>query len=273
MKQKILNMRTYQILKSAFALFVFFLFVSLNSEAQTAGTFTFKISPVAHSGSYGSKHLVAMWIENSAGTFVKTKLKQSGNGNLDHLATWTSKSASNVVDATTGATLSSYTPITVVWDGTNVSKAIVPDGIYKIWIELAWDNSKTTGKTVTSFAFTKGTAAEKLTPANSSLFTDISLNWVPVTTGIEAVSQKDKLNVFPNPTTGLISIDLNSHTGDCRIQVESATGTIVYDEQLSKGSSGTKTVDLSRFANGIYLVNLIGQNKAENKTYKVLLKK
>lgn len=260
-------------MKSAFALFVFFLFVSLNSEAQTAGIFTFKINPVAHSGSYGSKHLVAMWIENSAGTFVKTKLKQSGNGNLGHLATWTSKSASNVVDATTGATLSSYTPITVVWDGTNVSKTIVPDGEYKIWVELAWDNSKTTGKTVTSFAFTKGMAAEKLTPANTTLFADISLEWVPVTTGIDVVSQKNYLIVFPNPTTGLIHIGLNSISGNSRVQVENATGTIVYDEQLSKGSSGTKTVDLSRFANGIYLVNLIGQNKAENKTYKVLLKK
>lgn len=266
-------MRSYKNFKIAFALLVVFSLATLNSEAQTAGTFTFNINPVAHSGSYGSKYVVAIWIENSSGTFIKTKLERCSSKNLDHLATWTSKSASNVVDATTGATLTSYTPITVVWDGTNVSKAIVPDGIYKIWIELAWDNSKTTGKTVASYAFTKGTAAEKLDPVNSGLFTDISLNWVPVTTGADAVLQKNKLNVFPNPTTGLISIDLNSYTGDGRIQIENTNGAVVYETQVSNGSSGIKTFDLSKFANGIYLVKLIHQNPADNQVYKLILKK
>jgi hypothetical protein len=244
-----------------------------NIKAQTAGSFTFTINPVAHNGSYGAKHVVAIWIENAAGTFVKTKLRQSSSSTIDHLATWTSNSASNVVDATTGATLTTYAPLTVMWDGTNVSQVVVADGDYNIWIEMAWDNSKTTDKTVTSFAFTKGSAAVHLKPANTSLFTDIALDWVPVVTGVSNKSQSKNISVFPSPTKGLLNVEFKVLEGDCQIQVANSVGDIVSEVKVTKGSAGVKTIDLSKNADGVYLINILYANKADNLNYKIILSK
>jgi hypothetical protein len=265
---KILNFK-----KAFIVLFTFLLCHVLVGQAQTAGTFTFKINPVAHSGSYGAKHVVAIWIENAAGTFVKTKLRQSSGGTVDHLATWTSKSASSVVDATSGPTLTAYSPLTVTWDGTNISKLVVADGDYKVWIEMAWDNSKTTDKTVTSFTFTKGTAAEHLTPANTNLFTDISLDWVPTTTGVSTVSQSKNIKVFPNPSNGIVNIDFKALESDARIQIANSVGDVVYEAKVAKGTSGVKTIDLSKNANGVYLVYIFQANETGIFCYKIILNK
>jgi len=254
-------------------LLILSLFVPVISQAQTPGTFTFSINPVSHSGSYGLKHVVAIWVENAAGTFVKTKLRQSSSSTIDHLATWTSKSGSNVVDATTGATLTTYAPLTAIWDGTNVSKVVVADGDYKIWIEMAWDNSKTTDKTVTSFTFTKGTTAVHIKPANTSLFTDIALDWVPTVTGIENRSQSKNIRVFPNPTNGLVNVEFKTPQNDCLIQVANSVGDIVSEVKVTKGFAGDKTIDLSKNVNGVYLINILYTNKADNLNYKIILGK
>jgi len=268
---KLLKMN--KIKKTTIVLFTFLICLVLNGQAQTAGTFTFKINPVSHSGNYGLKHVVAIWIENSAGTFVKTKLRQSSGSTIDHLATWTTKSASNVVDATTGATLTSYSALTVTWNGTNVSKVVVADGDYKIWIEMAWDNSKTTDKTVTSFAFTKGMMMFHLTPANTSLFTGISLDWVPSATGVSTLSQSKNVKVFPNPSQGIVNIEFKTLESDSQIQIANSVGDIVYEAKVAKGTSGVKTIDISKNANGIYLVNIIQANQADNLHYKIILNK
>lgn len=259
--------------KALLLLLTYLLCLGLNSQAQTAGTFTFKINPVAHSGSYGAKHVVAIWIENAAGTFVKTKLRQSSGSTIDHLATWTTKSASNIVDATTGATLTSYSPLTVSWDGTNVSKVVVADGDYKVLIEMAWDNSKTTQKTVTSFTFTKGSAALHLAPANTSLFTDIAMDWVPVAMGVENISESKNVKVFPNPSKGFINVDFKLLESDCQVQIANSVGDIVYEAKIAKGTSGIHATDLSKNANGIYLVNILHANEADNLHYKIILSK
>lgn len=244
-----------------------------DTQAQTSGTLTFKISPVSHTGSYGAKHVVAVWIENASGTFIKTKLKYSSSKNYDHLGTWTSKSSQNTVDATSGATLTSYNPLNFSWDGTNVSNTNVADGEYKIWIELAWDKSLTTGKTVTSYTFTKGTTVSHLTPANTNLFTDVTIDWVPLTTGIKSTNLSKGIRVFPNPTRGLVHVEMKSIEADCRVQVVNIAGAILFEDHVSKGTSVTKSIDLSKYPDGVYLVNILFPNHADDLQYKVMLDK
>ena len=76
------------------------------SFAQTAGTLSFTFTPVAHSGNWGSKHVLAVWIQNSSDNFIRTKFRYWGNGTNDHLPNWKTNSNQNVTDAITGATLS-----------------------------------------------------------------------------------------------------------------------------------------------------------------------
>lgn len=237
---------------------------------NTAGTMTFKVTTNSSTG-YSPKHGLIIWLENSSGTFIKTKLKQTSNGNLDHFATWTAKSGSNVVDATTGATLTSHGTRTVVWNGTDVSGNVVADGVYKVWVEFAWASSKTTGKMATSFSFTKGTAADHQAPANytsgtTGYLNSITIDWVPTSTSVESVTENSEINVYPNPSTGIINVNFNEATS---ITVENILGSVVYKEDLQNYNVKTKSIDLSNFANGVYVVNVINGEKSSK--HKILM--
>lgn len=115
------------------------------SKAQTAGTLTFTYTQTAPSAS-ATKNVMAVWIEDNSGNFVKTRLRYWSNSTNDHLPSWVSKSAQNLVDATTGATRTASTAPTafgaktITWDGKNVSGTLVPDGTYNVYIESSYCN-------------------------------------------------------------------------------------------------------------------------------------
>ncbi len=168
--------------------------------SQTPGTLTFTFTEASHSLSstynYNAQHVLAVWIQNTTGTgtgtFVKTKLRNVGSGTKDHLPTWAvnaggsannaTSSLCNVTDATTGATLSSWSTKTITWDGKNVNGSsngtVVADGTYKVTIQSTW-NHGTSGTTTKSYTFTKGPNSDIQTPASDANFTTISLQWIP----------------------------------------------------------------------------------------------
>lgn len=175
---------------------------SASLHAQTDGTLTFSFTPVTKSGGYsGTKNDLAVWIQTNAGGFVKTKLRYAGGGTSDHLPTYAVNSggtsgnclsaACNKTDATTGATLSSFTSKSITWDGKNVNGTVngttVADGVYKVTIQETWDHG-TSGTTIKSYTFTKGTAADHQTPANDADFTNIKLDWVPAVAGAASIA-------------------------------------------------------------------------------------
>jgi len=149
-----------------------------NLYSQTAGTFKYSLTTNATEG-YSPEHLIAIWIEDSTGAFVKTILKQSSAEHLDHLSRWTEKSVSKEIDATSGATLALHGKLSVNWAGTDVSGKLSADGAYSVWLEMAWDDSYKTGKKITSFSFTKGKNAFHSTPDDTPNFTGITLDWLP----------------------------------------------------------------------------------------------
>ncbi len=249
---------------------------------STPGTLTFSYTQAAPS-IIATQNVYGIWIEDNAGTFIKTKVRFVGSGTDDHLPTWMSKSSGgaastataascSVVDATTGATRSSSTTPTafgaktITWNGTDVSGAVVADGTYKIWIESAISYPQPSANThsyITSFSFSKSTSTVNLTPAGDANFSTITINWVPsTTTGIENSSENQGISVFPNPTNGLLNI---TYAKANTIEVINTLGIVVYQEKTEDSSAGTKSIDLSNFANGIYLIsvsNEIGSSKS-----------
>lgn len=96
--------------------------LSANLSAQnTPGTLAFNFTTL-NQGT--SKCVIAVWIENSAGLFIKTKMRYLGNGCKDHLPNYgvasggsiSNAMTGNIVDAATGATRSSSTT-PVSWGG------------------------------------------------------------------------------------------------------------------------------------------------------------
>jgi hypothetical protein len=257
--------------------------LSANVFAQTAGTLTFSFTPVSHTPGYsGTKNYLAVWIQDNSGKFIRTKLATSKGSESDHLPTW-AKSASggattnctsascNTVDATTSATMASFAAKKIIWDGKTgpiATATVVPDGVYKVTIEETW-NHGTTGTAVKTYTFTKGTNPDHQMPANDANFTGVMLDWVPVsTTGVEDISADAAISVYPNPSNGLINIEFTKASS---IRIINTLGTIVYDEKTGQDGYGTKSIDLSNFSNGVYIISIFNGEVQSNR--KVMVNK
>ncbi|MEI8202225.1 MAG: hemoblobin-interacting domain-containing protein, partial [Bacteroidota bacterium] len=168
-----------------FIAFMIGIFFSESANSQTAGTLTFVVNPVSHSGSYTLRHFVAAWIENTSPAFIKTRNRYGSAGNCSsHLTVWKASSPTqSVIDATTAATLAAYAPLTFTWTANDITGTtpynLLPDGDYKIWVEYAWDDTPSNQNDSVSVQFTKGPTGVSLSPADRTNFTGMSLTWTP----------------------------------------------------------------------------------------------
>lgn len=240
---------------------------SLSLYAQTSGSLTFTFTTIAHTGYSGTKNVLAVWIQNSSGQFIKTKLRYAGNGTNDHLPTWAVNSGGsannclaascNISSATTGSTLSGATTKTITWDGTNTSGTVVPDGTYKVAIQETW-NHGTSGTTTRYITFVKGPSADVQSPTADANFTGMSLAWNPSAAGIEETTSNTGVKVYPNPsTTGVFTIEFDNAD---KVRVLNVLGVEVLEEKIASGEN-KKSIDLSRFSNGVYFISLTDGNK------------
>ncbi len=148
-------------------------FTTTSAVSNTPGTLTVSTLTSVAGGGYSPRNVVAIWIENSSGVFVKSLLVLA-NARKSDLSNWSSNSGKSVVNATTGATQANHATRTATWNGTNVSGAVVIDGTYKVCFELADGASK-----FSTFNIIKGPTAASLTPANAPSFSNISIIWTP----------------------------------------------------------------------------------------------
>lgn len=247
--------------------------------AQTSGTMNLSFIELSKSPTYGNqgKHVLVLWIENSSGQFVKTLSKYGGTmqGNTeDHLSAWSviaggsfsNCTNANTIGAVTGATLTSFSTRTAVWNGTDVNGSIVPDGSYKIGIEETW-NHGTNGTYVRYINFTKGSNSDNQSPADDANFANISLSWSPSTSGLVETKSVASVKIYPNPSTGIIHVDYDKGTD---LKVVNVLGVTVAEEKLD-GTKGTKNIDLSNYNNGIYF--FIVSDGIKKSTYKIVLNK
>ena len=109
------------------------------SNAQTL-TVSFETTPIGGSV-YAPANVVAVWIENSAGEYVKTIGRHSAV-RTQHLVAWQEKS-NNDMDAVSGATrIDHNTALSFEWK-LKAGGVVVPEGTYTIRVEVADDNSTT----------------------------------------------------------------------------------------------------------------------------------
>ena len=249
-----------------FLAFLACLFLTGHSSAQTAGTLTFSYTPVAHSGNWGEKHVLAVWIQDNSDNFIRTEFRYWGNGTDDHLPDWKSNSNENITDAVTGATLSSYSSRTFTWDGSDLSGTLLPDGDYKVTLEECWSHGPS-NKVTTSYTFTKSESELHLTPEDDADFTSVSLDWVPSTTGLRALKHSNSYHVFPNPAGKEIYIDFSSNSSACNIYLVNTMGQQVYSEKEHKTYSGLKVIDVSHLKSGIYFVHVETDSTIETTTF------
>ena len=81
----------------------------------------------------------------------------------------------------------------------------------------------------------------------------------------KAVTEERTLVVYPNPSTGIIHLTISGLEGRrAEVSVLNVIGTVMYRETLTElNEHSTKTLDLTRFANGLYYVKLEADNSSQ----------
>jgi photosystem II stability/assembly factor-like uncharacterized protein len=87
-----------------------------------------------------------------------------------------------------------------------------------------------------------------------------------LSTSIPRNSTEENLSVYPNPSTGIFS--LQGETKISTVEVTNALGTIVFAQQTNASKA---TIDISKESNGVYYVKIISQ--AGISTEKLILSK
>ena len=77
----------------------------------------------------------------------------------------------------------------------------------------------------------------------------------------------DGILIFPNPSNGKIYIELKNHYFE-RLEITNPLGQIIYSS-LIDNDYYEESVDLSKYGNGIYLINVKGDDR--NQVFKLLI--
>jgi Predicted periplasmic protein (DUF2271). len=230
-------------MKKTLLLFSLLLVIS-TTQSQTSGTLNVTVTTAATGmGYYEPSNILAIWLVDNTGKFVKTLL-QYGYVRTEYLDLWNVVSAGNTVDAKTGATQTGHGTRTCTWNGKNAAGTVVADGTYKIRMQLTDDDFSGLNAT---FSFTKGSAAQSLTPANASpCFNNISIQWTPTNTAIEKVSDSNQYSVYPNPTMATAYV---SGFGIKEIELYSLAGKYIFNTTEPK-------INLNNLAHGVYIARI-----------------
>lgn len=208
---------------------------------NTPGEVTFTVKTITDNGNYAPRHVLAIWVEYE-GDFVKTR-KAMANQRKQYLYTWRAASNYNVVDAITGATLTSHQTHTVSWDCTDLDGEVVPDGQYVIRVEFTEKHGQGPLMTV---EFTKGTEAVTISPPDEDHFINMELIYTPDEVATADFSANitetcpDQQVIFTDNSTGA-----TSWFWDFGEAAFPSTANTQGPHNISYGSTGSKTVSLT----------------------------
>ena len=218
--------------------------VLVASKASTSGVLNVSVITSSLNGSYAPRNIVAIWIQDNAGKFVKTMMILA-ESRKEYLNSWwlNTTPAGNSVDATTGETQLSHGKRTCTWNATNASNVIVADGTYTVKVEMTESNF---GSIVGTFYFEKGPNTVNIMPADVPNFSNINITWIPAATGIEDVKPAKLYNVYPNPATSSIFVNgLDIY----EVEILSLSGKSILKTK-------EQTINVSSLMRGNYLLNI-----------------
>lgn len=238
-----------------------------SSIAQTPGTLTFSVKTTEPPGGYTGLHVIALWIEDTNGVFIKTKMRFAKK-RIQYLDRWMASSAYDSTDAITGATLIHQdTTLTFMWNGTDVSGNVVADKPYRIWLQMS--DRDLSGAT-DSVNFIKDTSIRHLTPADTGNFINMVLDWNPSIGINEIESKKLSFRCEPNPFSETANVHYTlSQNSDVTLYLLDESGktvAILFDDNQS---AGTYTVQLSARSSqlkpGVYYLRINNGHIIETK--------
>jgi hypothetical protein len=135
----------------------------------------FKTTPTG--GQFAPRNVVAVWITDGNGVFVKTIGRWADTRKSD-LVAWNQASGGDA-DAVSGATrLDHSIQLAAQWDLKSRAGAVMPDGTYTIHIELSDSQTSSTAPNhEATYTFVKGPSPQVQTPADANGFTGVKITY------------------------------------------------------------------------------------------------
>ena len=126
-------------------------------------------------GPYAPRNVVAVWVEDSGGNFVKT-IGRWAMQRKQYLLQWTAKAGANDADAVTSATRGDHLNfIQAIWNLQNKQNVVVPDGTYTIRMELADSDGGNTNEG--TFTFVKSANPQVQTNLSNGGFINATISY------------------------------------------------------------------------------------------------
>ncbi len=146
--------------------------------SNTDGLVEFSFATKPTDGKYSPEHVLAVWVTDTSGNFIKT-LKIQGQKMKFFLSSWLTDSELNEVDAVTTATLKKHQTHTVTWDCSDTTGTVVPDGIYRIHVEFTEENGQGPVIPPNYVEFEKGDESVSITPKDLTHFYNLKFVYKP----------------------------------------------------------------------------------------------
>ncbi len=131
------------------------------------------------------------------------------------------------------------------------------DGIDNGWFDPAVAGL---GEHTVTYTFTDPLGCENF--ATQTIFVDLC-------TGINDKTDLSGIRIYPNPTSGIITIDFGQNTGAVEIAVVNTLNKIVYSGSLKTMNGKKMNIDLSDLSKGIYFIRL--KTDRSDETSKVII--
>ena len=98
------------------------------------------------------------------------------------------------------------------------------------------------------------------TTLTSTVGYDMFIAKLSTSTGIEESAFNTGINIFPNPTTGIVTLRSEKELRSCSIY--NMLGECIYNSEINNQQSAIE-IDLRKEAKGIYFIKLIDSNNNE----------
>jgi len=251
--------------------FIYIACIILSSSgllAQTTQSVDFKVTTSSPNGKYNPRNIGAIWIEDVNGNFIKT-INVWAKKRKKYLYTWNVASKGNVVDALTGATLSSHKTHNVSWNLKDVSDNTVPNGMYQLKIELTDKHSQ---GPLATFSFPVGEVSNVTSLPDQTYFHNIELSWTSTVTTItdkdKTLSQYRLYQNYPNPFNPTTQIRyVLPQGGKVVLSVYNIMGqkTATLVKQYQNAGKYSVQFNASVLASGVYIYKISTKNFTQTK--------
>ncbi len=160
-------------------------------------------------------------------------------------------------------TLAPYEWVCVGWPSFELTGGLPEGGVYSgTGIENGWFDPASAGVGTHTITYTYVDANNCENFATETILVDPC-------TGVNDLSDLSGINIYPNPTSGLITMEFEDNTGPLEIKVVNTLNKVVYSETTETMTGKNLKIDLSSQAKGIYFIKL-KTDKIEE-TVKVIL--